>query len=73
MTVPTAVSMWRDYNSPANDPILRAVNVIIRKEKIGGRDAVRVILAHERPVIIGSDEAARLKAAIDARIAARQR
>jgi hypothetical protein len=40
---------------------------------VGGRDAVRVILAHERPVIIGSDEAARLKAAIDARIAARQR
>ena len=40
---------------------------------VGGRDAVRVVLAHERPVIIGSDEAARLKAAIDARIAARQR
>jgi hypothetical protein len=40
---------------------------------VGGRDAVRVVLAHERPVIIGSDEAPRLKAAIDARIAARQR
>ena len=40
---------------------------------VGGRDAVRVILAHERPVIIGSDEAELLKAAIDARIAARQR
>jgi hypothetical protein len=40
---------------------------------VGGRDAVRVILVHERPVIIGSDEAERLKAAIDARIAARQR
>jgi uncharacterized membrane protein YbhN (UPF0104 family) len=40
---------------------------------VGGREAVRVILAHERPVIIGSDEAERLKAAIDARIAARQR
>ncbi len=40
---------------------------------VGGRDAVRVVLAHERPIIIGSDEAARLKAAIDARLAARQR
>ena len=40
---------------------------------VGGRDAVRVVLAHERPVIIGSDEAPQLKAAIDARIAARQR
>jgi hypothetical protein len=40
---------------------------------VGGRDAVRVVLAHERPVIIGSDEAPRLMAAIDARIAARQR
>ena len=40
---------------------------------VGGREAVRVILARERPIIIGSDEAERLKAAIDARIAARQR
>ena len=40
---------------------------------VGGRDAVRIVLAHDRPVIIGSDQAERLKAAIDARIAARQR
>jgi len=37
---------------------------------VGGRDAVRVLLARERPLILGSDEAAALKAAIDARLAA---
>ena len=37
---------------------------------VGGRTAVRVILARERAVIIGSDDAGALAAAIDARIAA---
>jgi hypothetical protein len=37
---------------------------------VGGRDAVRLTLATQRPVIIGSDEADRFKAAIDAAIAA---
>lgn len=40
---------------------------------VGGRDAVRIVLAHDQPVIIGSDQADRLKAAIDARIVVRQR
>jgi hypothetical protein len=39
---------------------------------VGGRDAVRVTIVRERAVIIGSDDAGRLKAAIDARIALRQ-
>ncbi len=37
---------------------------------VGGRDAVRLTFARDRPVIIGSDEAARFKAAIEAAIAA---
>jgi hypothetical protein len=37
---------------------------------VSGRDAVRVELRGERPVVIGSDDADALKAAIDARIAA---
>jgi hypothetical protein len=40
---------------------------------IGGREAVRVMIVRERAVIIGTDDADRLKAAIDARIVARQR
>jgi hypothetical protein len=35
---------------------------------VGGRTAIRVLLARERAVIIGSDDAGGLKAAIDARI-----
>ena len=37
---------------------------------VSGRDAVRLELRRERPVIIGSDDADALKTAIDARIAA---
>lgn len=37
---------------------------------VGGRDAVRLTFARERPVIIGSDDAAGFKAAIDAATAA---
>jgi hypothetical protein len=36
---------------------------------VAGRDAVRLELRRERAIMIGSDEADRLKAAIDARIA----
>lgn len=39
---------------------------------VGGRDAVRVTIVRERAVIIGSDDAEHLKAAIDARIAQRR-
>jgi hypothetical protein len=38
---------------------------------IGGRDAVRLELARERPVMIGSNDAERLKAVIDAQLALR--
>lgn len=38
---------------------------------IGGREAVRLELARERPVMIGSDEASRLKSVIDAQLALR--
>lgn len=38
---------------------------------IGGRDAVRLELSQQRPVMIGSDDVPRLKAAIDARLAHR--
>ena len=37
---------------------------------VAGRDAVRLELVRERPLIIGSDDADALKAAIDAKIAA---
>jgi hypothetical protein len=37
---------------------------------VSGRDAVRLELRGERPVVIGSDDADALKTAIDARIAA---
>jgi hypothetical protein len=37
---------------------------------VAGREAVRLELVRERPLIIGSDDADALKAAIDARIAA---
>jgi len=37
---------------------------------VSGRDAVRLELRRERPVVIGSDDADALKTAIDARIAA---
>jgi len=36
---------------------------------VAGRDAVRLELRRERAIMIGSDEADRLKAAIDARVA----
>jgi hypothetical protein len=36
---------------------------------VSGRDAVRLELRRERAIMIGSDEADRLKAAIDARVA----
>ena len=39
---------------------------------VSGRDAVRLELKSQRPVMIGSDEAERLKAAIDARLALRE-
>lgn len=35
---------------------------------VGGRDAVRVVLAREKAVVIGTDDARGLAAAIDARI-----
>jgi len=38
---------------------------------VSGRAAVRLEMTTERPVMIGSDEAERLKAAIDARLAQR--
>lgn len=38
---------------------------------VAGRDAVRLELAAERPVMIGTDEPEALKAAIDAAVAAR--
>jgi len=38
---------------------------------VSGRAAVRLEMTTERPVMIGSDEAERLKAAIDARLALR--
>ena len=38
---------------------------------IGGREAVRLELARERPLMIGSDEASRLKSVIDAQLALR--
>jgi hypothetical protein len=38
---------------------------------VSGRAAVRVEMRTERPVMIGSDEAERLKAAIDAKLARR--
>jgi hypothetical protein len=38
---------------------------------IGGREAVRLELARERPVMIGSDEAPRLKSVVDAQLALR--
>ena len=38
---------------------------------IGGRDAVRLDLSQQRPVMIGSDDVPRLKAAIDAQLAHR--
>jgi len=38
---------------------------------IGGRDAVRIVVRRDRGVIVGSDDADRLKACIDARIALR--
>ena len=40
---------------------------------VSGREAVRLELARERPVIIGSDDADGLKAAIDASVSARDR
>ncbi len=40
---------------------------------VGGREAVRLELAQQRAVMIGSNEAAALKSAIDARLAARGR
>ena len=38
---------------------------------VGGRDAIRLELARERPVIIGTDDAEALKRVIDERMAAR--
>jgi hypothetical protein len=38
---------------------------------VGGRAAVRIEMKRQRPLMIGSEEAEQLKAAIDARIAAR--
>jgi hypothetical protein len=38
---------------------------------IGGREAVRLELVQERPVMIGSDDAPRLKSVIDAQLALR--
>jgi hypothetical protein len=38
---------------------------------IGGREAVRLELVRERPVMIGSDDAAQLKSVIDAQLALR--
>ena len=40
---------------------------------VGGREAVRLELAQQRAVMIGSNDAAALKGAIDARLAARGR
>ncbi len=40
---------------------------------VGGREAVRLELAQQRAVMIGSNDAAALKGAIDGRLAARER
>jgi hypothetical protein len=39
---------------------------------VSGRAAVRLEMTSQRPLMIGSDEAERLKAAIDARLAPRR-
>jgi hypothetical protein len=39
---------------------------------IGGRDAVRIAVRRDRGVVIGSDDAERLQACIDARLAPRE-